>query len=286
MATYSVGSRGPIVEAIQETLNLSVFKKLEPLVVDGKFGSKTKEMVEAFQTENPPLVVDGIVGSNTEAILGRYRQFWLERGARELPVADVTVGQLHASDDCGYFSAYILAQYVGNNGNLGGLTFSRDDVFQLRDSFANINPKHHGKEQVGTETLYLRSTVAPKFLEFLGRPGYRFETVTGPTIGAMKNEEFISLMRDVTSDGRTGSMIAAPNFSGAGGPGHWFVALDMKMVRNKVYILLYESSGRISRQLRSKKMPAGSYLGWVAAHNLRLVLEQAMLGIECGFARK
>lgn len=72
-ATKSYGSSGSAVKEIQALLKYhwktTAGKKL---VVDGKFGSKTKAAVKSFQTQinknqhpSPKLKVDGIVGSHT-----------------------------------------------------------------------------------------------------------------------------------------------------------------------------------------------------------------------------
>ena len=60
LPTLREGSRGLYVEELQEMLD----KRGYTLKVDGIFGSKTLEAVEAFQADNG-LVVDGVVGSKT-----------------------------------------------------------------------------------------------------------------------------------------------------------------------------------------------------------------------------
>ena len=179
MTSYKVGSSGRMVEAIQEVLNASVKKDLPRLEIDGKYGPKTKEMVEAFQSEHKPLAVDGIVGPNTMRELERANLFLKEKALRELPVPDVTVGQQENSHDCGYFAAYVLARYATNSASLGGLTFSRSDVFQMRDKFSEIDPEYRGKEQTHTKGNYLKSMKVPDFLAQMGAPGYRFDLATG-----------------------------------------------------------------------------------------------------------
>lgn len=71
------GSSGPEVEALQQMLKAEGYD-IGEAGVDGKFGPKTQEAVEAFQrdqaekAENPDNVsaVDGIVGAKTRASLG------------------------------------------------------------------------------------------------------------------------------------------------------------------------------------------------------------------------
>jgi peptidoglycan hydrolase-like protein with peptidoglycan-binding domain len=54
--TFSVGSKGPCVEVIQDTVKASPY--------DGKFGSKTAAKVKVFQ-RNRGLPADGVVGPST-----------------------------------------------------------------------------------------------------------------------------------------------------------------------------------------------------------------------------
>ena len=68
MANLSSGSRGPEVSTLQRELNRQLFPNPR-LVVDGIFGSLTRNAVIAFQRQaglNP----DGIVGPLTRAALG------------------------------------------------------------------------------------------------------------------------------------------------------------------------------------------------------------------------
>ena len=64
--TVSLGSTGQDVKDLQVVLNATVADN--SLVVDGVFGSLTKEAVMAFQKEDG-LTIDGIVGSQTWAIV-------------------------------------------------------------------------------------------------------------------------------------------------------------------------------------------------------------------------
>lgn len=65
-ATIRMGSRGADVTYLQQTLTAFGYGVGK---IDGIFGVKTLEAVEAFQAENN-LSVDGIVGKNTWAALG------------------------------------------------------------------------------------------------------------------------------------------------------------------------------------------------------------------------
>lgn len=61
------GSFGNSVRDLQTLLN-RVVRPVPPLVVDGSFGSKTKQAVMAFQSARK-LTIDGVVGPNTWAAL-------------------------------------------------------------------------------------------------------------------------------------------------------------------------------------------------------------------------
>ncbi len=68
--TLRIGSKGPDVRKLQETLNATLL--LNPLLkVDGDFGRATDEAVKRFQAENG-LGIDGIVGPKTGNALSLY----------------------------------------------------------------------------------------------------------------------------------------------------------------------------------------------------------------------
>ncbi len=62
-----IGDQGDDVRAVQDVLNFHI-RRLQPLVVDGRFGPVTKARVVEFQQANM-LLVDGVVGNNTHAKL-------------------------------------------------------------------------------------------------------------------------------------------------------------------------------------------------------------------------
>ena len=62
-----IGSEGADVRAVQDVLNFQI-RRLEPLVVDGKFGNATAAHVREFQRVNK-IKIDGIVGPVTEPLL-------------------------------------------------------------------------------------------------------------------------------------------------------------------------------------------------------------------------
>ncbi len=80
MAVLRIGSRGPEVMEIQALL-----KKIgyDPGPIDGIYGQKTKEAVEAFQRDNN-LAVDGIIGPQTfdkmEPLLLGYDTYYIQPG--------------------------------------------------------------------------------------------------------------------------------------------------------------------------------------------------------------
>jgi peptidoglycan hydrolase-like protein with peptidoglycan-binding domain len=65
--TYSVGSKGVVVKFIQECMNEDYFMPSK-LVVDGIFGSKTKDAVVTYQKRNG-LTGSGIVDKTTMYLL-------------------------------------------------------------------------------------------------------------------------------------------------------------------------------------------------------------------------
>ncbi len=66
------GCKGADVRAVQDVLNFHV-RRLEPLEVDGDFGSRTHARVLEFQKSNQ-LTLDGVVGPNTMAKLFEEEQ--------------------------------------------------------------------------------------------------------------------------------------------------------------------------------------------------------------------
>ena len=62
------GSQGNSVSEVQARLNLALPSATPPLIVDGRFGSKTTARVKQFQLSRG-LVGDGIVGAKTWAAL-------------------------------------------------------------------------------------------------------------------------------------------------------------------------------------------------------------------------
>jgi hypothetical protein len=79
------GSQGPDVVRVQAALNRRMLPPnnpftappLQPLVEDGRYGSKTQAMVREFQRLNQ-ILVDGIVGPDTSYLLFPYLQFTAE----------------------------------------------------------------------------------------------------------------------------------------------------------------------------------------------------------------
>jgi hypothetical protein len=65
--TLRQGNMGTSVRELQTLLN-SFVRPVPPLVVDGAFGSKTKQAVMAFQSARK-LMIDGVVGAKTWAAL-------------------------------------------------------------------------------------------------------------------------------------------------------------------------------------------------------------------------
>ncbi|MBI4526873.1 MAG: peptidoglycan-binding protein [Deltaproteobacteria bacterium] len=78
--TLRYASRGPAVELVQNALNLWK-QDLEPLKVDGIYGTKTTARVQAFQSSRK-IASDGVVGGNTWAEL----QPWIEAFEKGLVV--------------------------------------------------------------------------------------------------------------------------------------------------------------------------------------------------------
>lgn len=66
------GDQGADVRAVQDVLNFQI-RRLEPLVVDGRFGAKTQARVAEFQRANA-LAADGIVGPITVGRLFQTEQ--------------------------------------------------------------------------------------------------------------------------------------------------------------------------------------------------------------------
>lgn len=66
------GDHGTDVRAVQDVLNFHI-RRLQPLIVDGRFGAQTQARVTAFQSANS-LLADGIVGPRTTARLFETQQ--------------------------------------------------------------------------------------------------------------------------------------------------------------------------------------------------------------------
>jgi len=282
------GSRGEVVKKIQEILNDSVSGLTPKLEEDGVFGPKTEAAVRLFQAQHKvdgkSLKVDGIVGKNTLKALSVVNYTLIQQAARTLSNPDLTVGQKSSNGcDCGYFSAYLLHKFRASNGNLAGLSMNYDDVLRQRDLYGDIPAKYHGKEQTGSDGKYLRITWAPGYLEKLGSPGFR--VVNPPAnVGSMAHKVFIKELSQMVGHGTIGAMMAAPNFGSRAG--HWIVLLKTKQVGQLYFVLVYDSSGSISKTLRQKQLPAGNYLAWVDSRNLQGSLPTWLLGLERGFVRK
>lgn len=284
---YKWGSRGPMVEAIQKVLNDSVFQPPEILKPDGIFGKKTYDMVKAFQSENPPLADDGVVGPKTYAVLNACYQAHLQAAARGLAGIDTTSGQQSSNGvDCGYFAAMVVKNYTASPNSFGALSFTRDEVFQARDSWPGVTIKdeYKGKEQTGSGSHYLLSSKAGSFLSHIGASGFAWTFCSGFGLDKKSDPDFNAFMDKVTRKGEIGAMFACPRFSGRAG--HWLAVIGKRVINSTTYYRFYDSSGTIPRVMAKKGILAGKHLGWVSSSETKKLLANSMVGIEQGYISK
>jgi len=73
--TFRLGSRGACVKDIQALANFTVSRSQGSLVVDGNYGTKTRDWIKILQAQNK-LKSDGVVGPKTWKVLcGEYIDF-------------------------------------------------------------------------------------------------------------------------------------------------------------------------------------------------------------------